>query len=84
MSKPTTIRRRRPISMLVTAVDAPHGVNPDIMVTFYPNGLITMREKRRRTTYETTLGAVYVGAIRKVVASKKKHVRRTNRTTRAR
>jgi hypothetical protein len=43
--------------------NVPHGVNPKIIVTLYPNGVIGLREARRRREYTLGVGALYVSAV---------------------
>ena len=47
----------------VAAAHVPHGVNPRIVVTLYPNGVIGLREARRRREYQLGIGALYVQAV---------------------
>lgn len=43
--------------------NVPYGVNPKIVVTLYPNGMIGMREAKRRREYVIGLGTLYVQAV---------------------
>lgn len=43
--------------------NVPHGVNPKIIVTLYPHGVIGLREYRRRHEYVLGIGALYVQAV---------------------
>lgn len=40
-----------------------HRISGNIVCRLYPNGLLVMREKGKRKTYETTIGAVYTGRV---------------------
>lgn len=53
---------RKPLRRNVTA-NVPHGVNPNIVVTLYPNGLIGLREARRRREYCVNVGLIYQQAV---------------------
>ena len=46
----------------VTA-SVPYGVNPQIIITLYPNGILGMRESRRRREYCAAIGTVYQQAV---------------------
>lgn len=37
----------------------PHGVNPVLVITLYPEGLIGLREQRRRKEYTVDAGSLY-------------------------
>ena len=43
--------------------NVPYGVNPKIVVTLYPNGIIGLREARRRREYSLGIGTLYVQAV---------------------
>lgn len=40
-----------------------HKISGNIVVQIYDNGLMVMREKGKRTRYETTIGAVYTNRV---------------------
>ena len=44
-----------------TEADVPHGVNPNLIITLYPRGVIGLREHRRpaHTEKKTTAGELY-------------------------
>ena len=37
----------------------PHGVNPTLVITLYPGGVIGLRESRRRKEYTVAAGTLY-------------------------
>lgn len=53
---------KRPLKRGILS-NVPHGVNPKIVVTLYPNGVIGLRESRRRREYTLGVGALYVQAV---------------------
>lgn len=53
---------RKPLRRGITS-NVPHGVNPKIVVTLYPNGVIGLRESRRRREYTLGVGTLYVQAV---------------------
>jgi len=42
----------------------PYGVNPEIVVTIYPAGIIGLREGRRRREYVLPVGLIYQNAVK--------------------
>jgi hypothetical protein len=40
-----------------------HRISGNIVCRIFDNGLLVMREKGKRRTYETTIGAVYTGRV---------------------
>jgi hypothetical protein len=48
----------RPVRRRVRCV-VPHGVNPELVITLYPGGLIGLREHRRRRELHIAAGALY-------------------------
>ena len=40
-------------------VKAPHGVNPELVITLYPGGIIGLREAGRRREYHVAAGSLY-------------------------
>jgi hypothetical protein len=40
-----------------------HSISGNIVCRIFDNGLLVMREKGKRRTYETTIGAVYTGRV---------------------
>jgi len=56
------IDAKKPVSRRVLAA-VPHGVRPRIAVTIYPNGVIGLREYKRRREYQLGVGALYVQAV---------------------
>lgn len=57
-----TTELKKPLRRGVTS-NVPHGVNPRIIVTLYPHGVIGLREARRRREYLVGLGTLYVQAV---------------------
>lgn len=55
-------RCTKPTRRMVRAA-VPHGVNPDIVITVYPSGLIGLREARRRREYVLAVGLLYQQAV---------------------
>ena len=53
---------KKPLRRGITS-NVPHGVNPKIIVTLYPHGVIGLRESRRRREYMLGLGTIYVQAV---------------------
>ncbi len=56
------IEAKKPVARRVTAA-VPHGVNQKIAVTIYPNGVIGLREYKRRREYQLGVGVLYVQAV---------------------
>ncbi len=55
-------RCTKPTRRVVRAA-VPHGVNPDIIITVYPSGVLGMRESRRRREYVVGIGLIYQNAV---------------------
>lgn len=53
---------KKPLRRGITS-NVPYGVNPKIIVTLYPNGIIGLREARRRKEYALSVGTLYVQAV---------------------
>lgn len=53
---------KKPLRRGVTS-NVPFGVNPKIVVTLYPNGIIGLRESKRRREYTLGVGTLYVQAV---------------------
>lgn len=60
-----------PTKRVVTA-RVPHGVNPQIVITIYPGGVIGLRELRRRKEYTLDTASLYVSAVRREISLKNK------------
>lgn len=60
----------------VTDYSVPHGVKPKLVVRVWRNGTIEIREHCRRVVYTSTAGSVYVGALKREIAEKKKSRKR--------
>jgi len=43
--------------------NVPFGVNPEIVLTIYPSGVIGLREARRRREYVVSIGIIYHNAV---------------------
>ncbi len=58
-----------PVRRRVMARKAPHGVEPEIIVTIYPSGEIGLREARRpaRTEKRLAIGEMYALAVQSAV-----------------
>lgn len=56
----------------VVDYSVPHGVNPRMKVRVWKNGMIEIREFRRKVKYSSTVASVYVGALKKEVSGRKK------------
>ena len=54
LSKPVTRR---------TSWNAPHGVNPEVVITLYPGGVIGLREARRRKEVQVNASTLYTRAL---------------------
>lgn len=52
----------KPVKRKVRA-NVPFGVNPDIILTIYPSGVIGLRESRRRREYIVSIGMIYQNAV---------------------
>lgn len=56
----------------VTDYSVPYGVNPRMVVRVWRNGMIEIREFRRRVKYSSTIASVYVGALKREVKGRKR------------
>ncbi len=65
MSRVFVVREFRDIK--VTDYSVPYGVNPRMVVRVWKNGMIEIREFRRRVKYSSTIASVYVGALKREV-----------------
>lgn len=61
--------------------NVPHGVNPKIVVTLYPNGVISLREARRHMEYSISIGELYVKAVREAAYRERLERRKKRRRT---
>lgn len=61
------IRKRSPFKRVVVHdASAGHNVNPNIVLEIWPkNGVLVLREKRRRTSVSTTTAEVYAWLVRR-------------------
>lgn len=49
----------KPVRRKVRVAGMPHGIKPDLVIVLYPNGIIGLREARRRREYQVTVGSLY-------------------------
>ena len=65
------MRNRKPYKVCkVHDAHAKGRLSPDIILEIHPNGVLVFREKGRRTSFETTAGAVFAGLVWKDAMSK--------------
>jgi hypothetical protein len=54
---------KRPVRRTVT-VRVPHGINPRLVITLYPEGLIGIRESGRRLEVKLAAAVLYARGLR--------------------
>ena len=74
----TEKKKRTPKPRIVRVYDANahHGIKPKLAMEIHPNGLVYVWESGRRLRRETTVGAIYLGCLRRDVARQPRRRRR--------
>lgn len=55
---------KRPVKRVARGLAVPHGVNPDLVISLYPGGVIGLREARRRKEVKVSALTLYTRALR--------------------
>lgn len=61
----------KPIKRVARGI-MPHGFASDLVVTLYPNGVLGLRERKRRKEYELSLPVLYRQAVIRDFQERKK------------
>lgn len=54
---------KRPVKRVARGLAVPHGVNPDLVISLYPGGVIGLREARRRKEVKVSASTLYTRAL---------------------
>ncbi len=63
---------KRPVKRVARGLVVPHGVNPDLVISLYPGGVIGLREARRRKEVKVSAATLYTQALLAEVRAKRR------------